>query len=208
MEIRSIGDAVLFVSAALSIKDALVEAVAKKTNLRAADLSAADLSAADLRGANLYGADLRGADLRGANLYGADLSAANLYGANLRGADLSAANLSAANLYAADLYAADLRGANLRGKKIAKLRAFSGLYEYEVWAVLFEDGSRWVRMGCHFKSLEAWKDAGGIRKINLAEFPDDGSERSEQRAIAFDFARAAVLRMNVVEVPAATISAI
>jgi len=183
MEIRSIGDAVLFVSAALSIKDALVEAVAKKTNLR---------------GANLYGANLYGA-----NLYGADLSAADLSAAHL-----SAADLYGANLYGADLSAADLRGANLRGKKIAKLRVFSGLYEYEVWAVLFEDGSRGVRMGCYLKSLEAWEDAGGIRKINLAEFPDDGSERSEQRAIAFDFARAAVLRMNVVEVPAATISAI
>ena len=43
MDIKNIYDAVLFVSAALSIKDALVEAASKKTYLRDADLTGADL---------------------------------------------------------------------------------------------------------------------------------------------------------------------
>ena len=73
---------------------------------------------------------------------------------------------------------------------------FEGLYRYNVWAVLFEDGSRWVRMGCKFKSLEEWEAEGGIRTSNLIEFPDDGSDASEDRAAAFEFAKADALRMK------------
>ena len=79
---------------------------------------------------------------------------------------------------------------------LAFLKGFAGLYKYNVWSVLFADGSRWVRMGCLFKSLEDW-DKIGIRKSNLSEFPDDGSDRSEERAAAFEFAKAAALRMKL-----------
>jgi hypothetical protein len=51
-------------------------------------------------------------------------------------------------------------------------------------------------MGCFFKSLEDWEIIG-IRKSNLNEFPDDGGAKSEERAAAFDFAKAAVLRMTL-----------
>ena len=163
MEIKNIYDAVIFTSAALTIKDALIEAI--KTN-------------ASLYGANLRGANLYGANLRGASLYGADLRGASLYGANL---------------YGAYLYGADLRGADLGDAVKAKhMRVFTGLYAYQVWAVLAEDGIRWVRMGCLFKSLEDWEKIG-IRKSNTNEFPDDGSRRSEERATAFEFAKAYAL---------------
>ena len=62
MEIKSITDAVLFVSSLLTLKEALQEAVAKKANLREADLYVANLREADLRGAYLSGAYLRGAE--------------------------------------------------------------------------------------------------------------------------------------------------
>jgi hypothetical protein len=75
------------------------------------------------------------------------------------------------------------------------MRVFSGLYEYQVWGVLFEDGSRWVRMGCLFYSLEKW-DEIGIRQSNTSEYPEDGSDRSEERVAAFEFAKAAVLRLK------------
>jgi hypothetical protein len=65
-----------------------------------------------------------------------------------------------------------------------------------VWAVLFENGERWVRMGCLFKSLKDWEKIG-IQNSNLGEFPDDGSEKSEERAAAFEFAKAAALRMEL-----------
>ena len=97
----------------------------------------------------------------------------------------------------ANLRGAYLDGANLRGRKISKMKVFSGLYQYSVWAVLFQDGSRWVRMGCLWKSLEDWKKNGGILKSNLDQFPDDGSEISIEREAAFKFAKAAALRMKV-----------
>ena len=146
MEIKNIYGAVIYTSQAATVKDAVVEAVAKKSNLRDADL---------------WGADLRGANLRGANLGGADL-----------------------------------RDANGEKKKIVTMRVFTGLYEYQVWAVLFEDGSCWVRMGCLWMSLDKWEKIG-IRKSNLSQFPDDGSDKCEERVAAFEFAKAAVLRMKL-----------
>ena len=117
------------------------------------------------------GADLRSANLRSANLRGADLS-----GADLRGADLSGADLSG-------------------GKKVRSLRVFAGLYEYQIWACVLEDGSAWVRMGCQFRSVEEW-DKLTIRKSLESEFPDDGSARSERRARAFEYARKEALAMQ------------
>ena len=145
MEIKNIYGAVIYTSQAATVKDAVVEAVAKDANLRGADLT---------------DAYLRGAYLTGANLTGAYL-----------------------------------RDANGEKKKIVTMRVFAGLYEYQVWAVLFEDGSRWIRMGCLWKSMDEW-DSVGIRKSNLSQYPDDGSDKSEGRVAAFEFAKAAALRMK------------
>ena len=120
-------------------------------------------------------ADLRRADLIGANLRGSDLSGSDLRGSNLRDSDLSCALID--------------------GKPIVTMRVFSGLYRYTVQAVLFKDGSRKVRMGCLWKSLAEW-EAVEIRKSNTSEFPDDGSDRCEERVAAFEFAKAAALRLK------------
>jgi Pentapeptide repeats (8 copies) len=225
-----IGGVIFALEGAKTIMEVVTATVAAKQSLRSADLSGADLRGADLSGADLSGADLSGADLRSAylrsadlrsaDLSGADLSDADLSGADLRsadlrsadlsGADLSGANLSGANLKGANLSGADLSGANLSGAnlkganlsdagKIVTMRVFTGLYDYEVWAVLGEDGRRWVRMGCLFKTLEQWEEVG-IRQSNPSEFPDDSSEKSEDRVRAFEFAKDAVLRMKQ-EVP-------
>jgi hypothetical protein len=134
MDIKNIYDAVIFTSAALTLRDAILDAIGKRANLSGANLSRADLSGADLSGANLSRAnlsganlsraDLSGADLSGANLSRADLSRANLSGANLSranlsGANLSRADLSGANLSRADLSRADLSGANLSGANLS-----------------------------------------------------------------------------------------
>ena len=134
---------------------------------------------ADLCEANLRRANLCGADLSGANLCGADLCEANLRGANLRGTGLSRANLC---------------GANLRGKKIKTAKVFHELYKYIVMAIVLPDGTRIVKMGCLEKTLEEW-DEIGIRKSNLNEFPDNGSKDSEERARAFEFAKATALAL-------------
>ena len=123
------------------------------------------------------------------------LTDAVLTGANLTGAVLRGADLRGADLTGADLTGAVLTDANGKKEKIVTMRVFTGLYEYQIWAVLFEDGSRWVRMGCFFKSLEEWGD--GIRKSNESEFPNDGSDKCEERVAAFEFAKAAVLRMKL-----------
>ena len=124
-------------------------------------------------------------------------SGADLVGADLGGADLGGADLGGADLRGADLGGADLGGAYLGGKKIAALRAFSGsLYPYEVWTVLYEDGTRAVRMGCRFNTLEEWASID-LRSNNIGEFPDDGSEISEERAALFELAKAAAMRMNL-----------
>ena len=187
MDIKNTHGSVIFTSAALTVKDTLTEADSKK----------AYLSGANLRGANLRGANLSGANLYLASLRDADLRWANLIGAFLRGANLTGANLTEANLNGVDLYRADLRGAVIDGKKVSSMGVFTGLYDYTVWAVLYEDGSRWVRMGCLFKSLEEWEKIG-IRKSNLSQYPDDGSEACEERVAAFEFAKAAALRMKAV----------
>ena len=109
---------------------------------------------------------------------------------------LRGAYLSGANLRGAYLSGADLSGADLRGKKVHSMRMFTGLYRYEVWAVVFQNGERWVRMGCLWKSLDEWESIG-IRKSNISEFPDDGSVQCEERAAAFEFAKAAMLRMSL-----------
>jgi hypothetical protein len=164
-----------------TVKETVIEA----KNSRA-DLSDADLSDAYLSGADLSRANLSGADLSDAYLSGADLSGANLYGANLSGADLSGADLSDAYLSGADLYGADLSRANLYGVKIKKIRIFSGLYKYVVYAFISEDDEKYIRLGCYIRKLSEWENDFWN---NPGEFPNDGSEKSNLRLFAFETAK-------------------
>ena len=165
----------------------------ERAYLQGAYLRGADLQRADLQGADLQRAYLRGADLQGADLQGAYLQGADLQGADLQGADLQGADLRGANLQGADLQDADLRGANGEKMKVADMSVFTGLYPYQCWAVVAEDGTPWVRMGCLWKSVEEW-DRIGVRASNPDEFPD-GSEKCEERVRAFEFTRAEAVRM-------------
>ena len=188
MELKNIfGEVIFALDGAKTVLELVTAAVAAKKSLNCASLAGARLVGARLDGASLYGASLYGARLDGASLDGASLYGARLDGASLYGQ-------TSASLYGARLDGASLDGALIDGKPIVTLRVFSGLYKYQVWAVLFKDGSRKVRMGCLFYNLDKWETIG-IRKSNPSEFPDDGSERSENRAAAFEFAKAAALRM-------------
>ena len=149
------------------------------------NLSNVDLSNVDLRGADLSNVDLRGADLRRADLSGADLSKANLFCANLWCANLSGANLSNANLWCANLSNANLSDAKYKDVVIKHVRVFSALYKYQVWAIIAEDGSEWIRMGCFFRKREEWNENFWN---NDNEFPNDNSEDSNMRLAAFNFA--------------------
>ena len=73
MNIKNIHDAVIFTSAAVTLRDAILDAIAKKANLRYANLRYANLRSANLSYANLHSADLSYANLSSANLRSADL---------------------------------------------------------------------------------------------------------------------------------------
>jgi len=153
--------------------------------LRRADLSGADLSYDNLSKANLSNVDLSNVDLRGADLSNANLRCANLFCANLRGANLSGADLSKANLSNANLSNANLSNAKYKDVVIKHVRVFSALYKYQVWAIIAEDGSEWIRMGCFFRKREEWNENFWN---NDNEFPNDNSEDSNMRLAAFNFA--------------------
>jgi hypothetical protein len=150
--------------------------------LSGAYLRGAYLSRADLIGADLSGADLIGADLSEADLRGADLSRADLRGADLSGADLSGADLSGADLIGADLSEADLSGADLSGVKIQSCAVFTGLYKYLAMPVIAEDGTEYIRLGCHFRKASEWS---GNFWNNPSEFPNNGDAGSKDRWNAY-----------------------
>jgi uncharacterized protein YjbI with pentapeptide repeats len=144
-----------------TIKDTLLEAVKNK----------ADLQGADLQGAYLQGADLQGADLQGAYLQGADLQGAYLQGADLQGAYLQGAYL---------------QGAYLQGVKIKKAIVFSGLYHYVVIPYITEEDEKRVKMGCYDRTLAEWENDFWN---NDCEFPNNNSEKSNLRLMAFETAK-------------------
>ncbi len=186
MELKNIyGDVIFALESAKTVLELVTAARAAKANL----------SGSDLRGSDLRYSDLRGSNLRYSDLSGSDLLDSDLRGSNLSGSDLSDSDLSGSDLRGSNLRDSDLRCALIDGKPIVTMRVFSGLYRYTVQAVLFKDGSRKVRMGCLWKSLAEW-EAVEIRKSNTSEFPDDGSDCSEERAAAFEFAKAAALRLK------------
>ena len=115
-----------------------------------------------MKEACLRGADLRGADLRGAYLQGADLQGADLQGAYLQ--------------------RADLQGADLRDLKIKKAAVFTGLYTYLAMPIIADDGTGWVRLGCHTRKVADWEAEFWN---NPREFPNDGSVKSQERVMAY-----------------------
>jgi len=174
-----------------TVRKTAEEARARGADLRGADLRGADLRGADLGGADLGGADLEGADLRGADLEGADLRGADLGGADLEGADLRGADLGGAYLGGAYLGGADLRGAYLRGVdnkkiKIKKAAVFTGLYKYTVVVFLSTRMEKFISMGCYTRKIKEWEKNFWN---NTSEFPDDGSEASRLRLMAYETAK-------------------
>jgi len=134
------------------------------------------LKGADLKGADLICADLRGADLRGAYLRGADLRGTYLKGADLKGADLRGA----------DLIGAYLRGADFYDIIIKQAIIYTGLYKYLVMAIISDSGEKYIKMGCYLRKLSKWESDFWN---NDKEFPNDGSEKSQMRLLAYNTAK-------------------
>jgi len=154
------------------------------------------VSGGTVRGCTLTGGTVSDCTVRGCSLSGCSLSDCSVRGCTLTGGTVRGCSLSDCWLSDCSVRGCSLSGGTVSDKPLSSLKGYSGLYRYNVWAVLFKDGSRWVRMGCLFKSLGQWDAEGGIRNSNLSEFPNDGSDKCEERVAAFEFAKAAALRMK------------
>ena len=165
IEIKSTQGAVLFTADAMSLREAIEQAVSTVANLSGANLSGAYLSCA-----NLHGANLSYANLHGANLSYANLSGAYLFGANLSVTDLHGANLSGANLLGAYLSGANLLGASIKSGITVRMAPVqvSGL----IWPVIIWDEH--MQVGCELHSHAEW-----------AAFSDEEIAKMEPRATEF-----------------------
>ena len=179
-----------------TIKETLLEAIKKKTDLRDSNLRGSNLRGSNLRGSDLSGSDLRDSDLRGSDLRdsdlrGSDLRDSNLRGSDLRdsdlsGSDLSGSDLSDSNLRGSDLRGSDLRGSNICGYKIKKAIVFTGLYRYIVIPFITMEDEEFIKLGCYTRKLSEWEfDFWN----NDKEFPNNGSEKSNLRILAFNTAK-------------------
>ena len=92
---------------------------------------------------------------------------------------------SEANLSGANLSRANLSGAKRNGKIIKHAAQWLGLYKYRVMAIIYEDGSEDVEMGCYTRSVENWK---ADFWNNPNEFTDPNSIESRLRLFAFETA--------------------
>ena len=150
----------------------------------------------EFRGGNFRGGDFLGGNFRGGNFLGGNFLGGNFRGGDFRGGEFRGGNFRGGNFWGGNFRGGNFRGGNVRGLAAEKLRAYVGLYPYQVSSFLTTDGKRYVQMGCLLKTLEEWEQIG-IRNSNPSEFPDDGSEKCEERVAAFEFARAAALRMKI-----------
>ena len=112
---------VIYTSQQMSLRAAVIEAVASGSDLSGSDLRHSDLSGSNLRGSNLRGSDLRHSDLRHS-----DLSSSDLSGSDLRYSDITRAVLCDCNLHNARItYRGETRLVKLRLKKTALWEAGS-----------------------------------------------------------------------------------
>lgn len=95
-------------------------------------------------------------------------------------ADLSGANLSGVNLNGADL-----SGVTYKGIEIKYLCSLSGLYRYNVLAIVSVDGTWYVALGCHCRTVDEWR---ADFWNNVKEFPDDGKMPTVERKFALETA--------------------
>src|SRR3990167_6664772 len=101
---------VIYESEKENIKDVVIEARDKRSDLSNSDLSGSNLSNSDLFNSNLRDSDLSNSDLRGSDLSNSDLS----------GSNLSNSDLFNSNLYHAKFYG---RGGSTKIKK-AQIESF------------------------------------------------------------------------------------
>ena len=192
MDIKNIyGEVVYTAPKATTMQEAVDQAIADKVTMRGWVISNCKVS-----GGKVSGGTVSDCKVSGGTVSYCKVSDCTVSGGTVSDCTVSGGKVSDCTVSGGTVSGGKVSYCTVSENPLAFLKGFAGLYKYNVWSVLFADGSRWVRMGCLFKSLEDW-DKIGIRKSNLSEFPDDGSDRSEERAAAFEFAKAAALRMKL-----------
>jgi hypothetical protein len=83
----------------------------------------------------------------------------------------------------------------LDGKIVDRFVAFGKSYKYYSYGFIDANGEIYIRMGCLFYSLNEW-DEIGIENSNPKEFPNNGSYDSEQRKLAFAYAKSQMLLLK------------
>ncbi len=163
IEIKSIFGNVLFTYEAenATIKDALLQAIKEKADLRGSNLRDSNLSGSDLRDSNLSGSNLRDSNLSGSNLSGSNLRGSNLSGSDLRDSNLSGSNLRGSNLSYSDLRDSNLRGSNLSGSNLSysnlsgsKNKETAYIPIYCIWSHSIIGDK--IQIGCKEKTIEEW----------------------------------------------------
>jgi hypothetical protein len=89
---------------------------------------------------------------------------------------MSCANMSFANMSFANLINADMIGAIISGYHV------DNLYKHSTWWH-YSDGRYYLALGCHNRLATDWT---GDFWNNLNEFPNDGSEATRRRILAFN----------------------
>lgn len=92
-----------------------------------------------------------------------------------------------ADLRDADLWCAEFGGAILDdgtkdGLRVRAFALFRGLYRYTAMPVIAENGTEYIRMGCHFRKVSDW--AADFWN-NPREFPNTGDIASKDRWNAY-----------------------
>lgn len=186
IEIKNTDGKVIFISeSAITIKEALEEAVSQNKVLYEANLSDIDLSHIDLHGANLMYADFSYANLFKANLenanlvcsdfFSANLYRANLFKANLCETNLRGASLRKANLVCANLVNTDLRGTNLEDANLGEVNLRNAIL-YDTYLKNTKNVP-YIRMACPSHGVFiGWKKVE--RYLVKLEIPEDAKRSS------------------------------
>jgi len=162
-------------------------------NLSNTNLTGSDISFANFKGAYLYSTNLREVyasctDFREAHLIDVDMTNGDFTEANFTRAEVLNVEMKGSTITNADfrhavMHNSSFSGAYIKEVRIKKAMFFTGLYKYGAMAVIEENGTKWVRLGCHFRTVVDWEHHFWNNDV---EFPDDGSQESKLRLFAFE----------------------
>jgi len=151
-------------------------------NFSDVDFSIANFSRANFSRAKFFRVDFSDAKFSYAKFFRVDFSDANFSDAKFSDVDFSIANFSSANFSRAMFSDVDFSSAKFSDAKVVRSVSFN-IYKYASFSFEMDTGTRYIRLGCRSRALEEWESDFWD---NNEEFPDDNSEKSNLRKLAFE----------------------